>query len=152
MSREEAVAGSSRTSDAPAAGPSYLRKQIVTGQLSKIEEEISSIDDDITKLKAARSLLILDRERILKELKGTQSAPVLSDRKGKGKATGGIDYQGGKFDWDEVLKVRMKKVFGIDNLRLCQRGYAYTAASSSITVSKLCASSNIVFATRIWTA
>jgi ATP-dependent DNA helicase Q1 len=44
------------------------------------------------------------------------------DRKGKGKARqDGIDYTL-EFDWSYELKARMKKVFGIDNFRLCQQG------------------------------
>lgn len=127
LSREEAylsnsAAGPSKSLDEP----SYLRKQTLNGQLSKIENEIRDIDQEIKDREAIRSDLLLEKAEIEKQIRtehltrnGTDGA---TDRKGKGKARQeGINYML-EFDWSYELKARMKKVFGINNFRLCQQG------------------------------
>lgn len=133
LSREDykskEVTGSSRfANNADTSGePSYLRKQTLNGRLTTLESEISSIDNQINELRNLRSNLVQERGIVEKQLRevghtrnGTSGAV---EGKGKGRARqDGIDYTL-EFDWSHELMARMKKVFGIDNFRLCQRGY-----------------------------
>ena len=88
--------------------------------------EIREIDQEIKERVEIRSDLLRRKIEIEKQLGEVQ--PMRNgkngavDRKGKGKARQGeIDYTL-EFDWSYELKARMKKVFGIDNFRLCQQG------------------------------
>lgn len=116
-------ASNTNTSD----GPSYLRKQTLNGRLTALEAEIGSIDNQIKELKDIRNNLIQEKGVVEKQLlevglpqNGRNGAR--GERKGKGVARqDGVDYTL-EFDWSHELKVRMKKVFGIDNFRLCQQG------------------------------
>lgn len=66
-------------------------------------------------------LLQHDVQELRRELKQQLSGGA--DKKGKGKAKDvGIDYGHDAFEWAKALKGQMKRVFGIDNFRLCQEG------------------------------
>ena len=126
LSREEYQSSSAPGPSRSVDEPSYLRKQNLNGELNKIEREISDIDHDIRNLRDLRSDLLQQKVEIEKKLGEVQPTRYdtngAMDRKGKGKARqDGIDYTL-EFDWSYELKARMKKVFRIDNFRLCQQG------------------------------
>jgi ATP-dependent DNA helicase Q1 len=58
----------------------------------------------------------------LEDVRSTLNASGSTSNKGKGKMTGGINYEDGDFLWISSLKKKMKNVFGIDSFRLCQLG------------------------------
>ncbi|KAJ7786162.1 P-loop containing nucleoside triphosphate hydrolase protein [Mycena metata] len=104
----------------PTAGaPAYIRRQKLNQEIAKCDAELAQIDEDISKLKELAALRREERQKLLDELDHA-SAPV--NAKGKGKAIGGTDYSLPDFEWSGELKLQMKRVFGIDNFRLCQQG------------------------------
>ncbi|KAJ7706323.1 P-loop containing nucleoside triphosphate hydrolase protein [Mycena rosella] len=112
--------GPSRLSaNAHHGAPTYLRKQELNREVSQLDAELSQISKDISELKALHALRSQDRQKLLDELEQT-NAPA--NAKGKGKAAGGTDYSADDFPWSGGLKSQMKKIFGIDNFRLCQQG------------------------------
>jgi ATP-dependent DNA helicase Q1 len=126
LSREVCQSNSAPGPSKSVDEPSYLRKQALNAQLSGIESEIREIDQEIKDRKEIRSDLLrqkADIEKQIKEVQPTRNGTTGAlDKKGKGKARqDGIDYML-EFDWSYELKARMKKVFGIDNFRLCQQG------------------------------
>jgi ATP-dependent DNA helicase Q1 len=126
LSREEYQSKSDVGPSGSVDEPSYLRKQNLNGELNKIEREISDVVQNIKELRDLHSDLLQQKSKIEKQLGEVQPTPNgmngTTDRKGKGKAKqDSIDYTL-EFDWSYELKARMKKVFGIDNFRLCQQG------------------------------
>ncbi|KAJ7042384.1 P-loop containing nucleoside triphosphate hydrolase protein [Mycena alexandri] len=109
-------AGPSRST---AGAPAYIRRQKLNQEIAACDAELAQIDEDISKLKELAALRREERQRLLDELDHA-SAPV--NTKGKGKAMGGTDYSLPDFEWSGELKLQMKRVFGIDNFRLCQQG------------------------------
>jgi ATP-dependent DNA helicase Q1 len=102
-------------------GISYLRKQELNLQISGIDVELQAYDRDIRKLQDLRISRVAKRDTLLKERRQLQSGPIWA--KGKGKASEeGTDYTMDGFDWSQELRVRMKRIFGINNFRLCQQG------------------------------
>jgi hypothetical protein len=92
-----------------------------------------------------------DVQELRRELKQQLSG---ADKKGKGKAKDvGIDYgHDTGFEWGKALKGQMKRVFGIDNFRLCQEGcvafpFFFLGLRSSYEDLRLFTES----ATRTWT-
>lgn len=128
LSREEYQSKSDVGPSGSVDEPSYLRKQNLNGELNKIEREISDVVQNIKELRDLHSDLLQQKSKIEKQLGEVQPTPNgmngTTDRKGKGKGKAkqdSIDYTL-EFDWSYELKARMKKVFGIDNFRLCQQG------------------------------
>ncbi|KAJ7900182.1 ATP-dependent DNA helicase [Mycena olivaceomarginata] len=119
VSRPRAQAGPSRPTNGYHGGPTYERKQTLNVEIAKLDAELTNIDEEISKLRELRKLRAEERQKLVDEYERA-SAPV--NAKGKGKATGGIDYGSDDFEWSGELRSQMKKVFNIDNFRLCQQG------------------------------
>jgi ATP-dependent DNA helicase Q1 len=120
VSRPRAQAGPSRPTNGYHGGPTYERKQTLNVEIAKLDAELTNIDEEISKLRELRKLRAEERQKLVDEYERA-SAPV--NAKGKGKATGGIDYGSADFEWSGELRSQMKKVFNIDNFRLCQQGW-----------------------------
>ncbi|KAJ7293437.1 P-loop containing nucleoside triphosphate hydrolase protein [Mycena rebaudengoi] len=112
------TASSSRI-DARSGPPSFIRKQELNREISQLDAEMVKYQDEIGQLQALLALRREDRQRLVDELEWT-AAPI--NGKGKAKATQGVDYSEDDFEWSGGLKMQMKKVFGINNFRLCQQG------------------------------
>jgi ATP-dependent DNA helicase Q1 len=127
-------AGPSRTNDQK---PSYLRKSELQGKLSALGTELNSIDAEIQALQEARRNVLLEREALQKELAATQlpqqaaaAPPDRRSNKNQDLGASGINYaDAAGFEWTPELKKRMRKVFKIQDFRLCQEGYAYVLFS-----------------------
>ncbi|KAL4073701.1 ATP-dependent DNA helicase [Scleroderma citrinum] len=123
LEHQNAIAG---PSSAPAQS-SYLHKHDLNSRVDALEAEIHGIDSQIQKLKDLRQALVTEKEDLVQEAlslsrRVTPTVPnQKNDGKGKLRSNGTIDYTI-EFDWSSQLKGTMKKVFGIDNFRLCQQG------------------------------
>ena len=51
-----------------------------------------------------------------------------------------INYMGQDFEWSKQLKSKLKRIFGIDDFRLCQRGYVARVRCMSPEVHTLAGS------------
>lgn len=117
------MAGPSTTNGAKQ--PSYLQKRELNGRLSSIESEIADVENNIAQLQTLRASLIADRQQVLNELEKLDShtRPFSSNAgssKGKDRQQSDlIDYKE-QFEWTPLLMATMKRVFNIDNFRLCQ--------------------------------
>ncbi|KAJ7932543.1 ATP-dependent DNA helicase [Mycena leptocephala] len=116
----QAQAGPSRPVNGYRDAPTYQRKGELNQEIAKLDAELKNINDDISKLRELAALRSQERQKLLDELERA-SAPA--NAKGKGKAIGGTDYSLDDFPWSGELKMQMKKVFKIDNFRLCQQGW-----------------------------
>ncbi|KIK00405.1 hypothetical protein K443DRAFT_7692 [Laccaria amethystina LaAM-08-1] len=97
------------------------KTQHIDAQIAEKEARILEYEQDINKLRGLVQLFKHDVQELRRELKQQLSG---ADKKGKGKAKDvGIDYgHDTGFEWGKALKGQMKRVFGIDNFRLCQEG------------------------------
>ncbi|KAJ7654965.1 ATP-dependent DNA helicase [Mycena polygramma] len=112
-------AGPSRSTNGYRDGAAYQRKQTLNQEIAKLDAELQNIDYEVSKLRELRALRFQERQKLLDEL---ERAGAPANAKGKGKATGGTDYSTDDFAWSGELKLQMKRVFNIDNFRLCQQG------------------------------
>ncbi|KAJ7275198.1 P-loop containing nucleoside triphosphate hydrolase protein [Mycena haematopus] len=112
-------AGPSERTNGYHGGPTYQRKQNLDREISKLDAELTNIDEEISKLRELRKLRAEERQKLVDEYEHANAPP---NAKGKGKATGGIDYTSDDFEWSGELRSQMKKFFKIDNFRLCQQG------------------------------
>jgi hypothetical protein len=108
------------------AQPWYAREQALKKELASIRAEIAEYDDEIIKTQELRALRVEVEQTLVEQLQSLQQrrreGAGATDGKGKGKskAAGEIDYDG-DWDWSQHMQVKMRKVFGIDGFRLCQR-------------------------------
>jgi molybdopterin converting factor small subunit len=110
--------------------PSYVAKQRLNLKISGLETEIASVEEDISRLQALRQNLLAEKLEALRELQGHSARPQVqaankgADASGSGSGKGKsklINYAE-EFEWSRGLKDKMKRVFGINNFRLCQEG------------------------------
>lgn len=126
-------------SQANGAGPSDDTTVALRAKAQDIQLRIANKDAKIQSLEKCIQEMVteLDFEKdqradLLKKLEdlknasrtGALNASGSGSRKGKGKMTGGINYEDGNFVWLSSLRKKMRNVFGIENFRLCQLGYA----------------------------
>ncbi|KAF9008323.1 P-loop containing nucleoside triphosphate hydrolase protein [Cyathus striatus] len=100
--------------------PIYVKRQELNAELAEVEAKIRDYDDNIKKLNSLRGLAEDDKRKILEKIASLSQ----SGYKGKENAShgGGIQYMSDDFDWMDGLRGTMKRVFGIDEFRLCQQG------------------------------
>ncbi|QRW06395.1 ATP-dependent DNA helicase [Ceratobasidium sp. AG-Ba] len=112
--------------------PAYLRKNEIQGKLSALDAELNSIEAEIQSLQEARRNVLLEREALQKELAATRlpqqtSVAPLDRRSTKNYDANAqsINYADPKgFEWTHELKSRLRKVFKIQDFRLCQEEWS----------------------------
>lgn len=146
MSREDylrqqkrVAPSSARRTSSSAAGPAragarslsvttYDRMQELEMDIACYEAEMKELDDTIRKATEARKAVQQSlEERIherhaLNHMAREGSTLTTTSRRDASRSTHNhIDYTK-DFEWTAPMKARMKKVFGIDEFRLCQAG------------------------------
>ncbi|EIN09098.1 ATP-dependent DNA helicase [Punctularia strigosozonata HHB-11173 SS5] len=121
-------AGPSNLSGFRESNLSFNQKHALKTEINKLDSELREIDAQIAQLKATRGTIVTQRENKLKEYESLQSDSFrpsanashngISDAKATSSTT--IDYASSDWDWTPQLRRAMKKVFGIDDFRLCQ--------------------------------
>ena len=121
-SRRSSGASSSSTKiDSRVNGDDFDRTNAhIRSQIAQLDAEIIAYRADISELEN-QILLREDQKRVLESQLAQANNRV--DVNGKGKGPSGINYQTADFEWSDALRARMKAVFGINDFRLCQRGY-----------------------------
>jgi ATP-dependent DNA helicase Q1 len=105
---------------------SYITKQRLNGELASIDAEIVSINEDIDRLTALR-LQLEDRKQAVRRELAQHDVPrqqlrqITTNLAGKTPSNNRIDYSE-EFEWSASLRGTMKRVFGIQDFRLCQEG------------------------------
>jgi hypothetical protein len=97
--------------------PVRMQRKKLVAQISAIDAEISRYEKQINNLESMCALRIARRDALKEELQLSQSGGT------KEKAPQNANnYNLDDFHWSKKLIEVMKKVFGIDQFRLCQRG------------------------------
>lgn len=142
----------------------------LNARLHSLDAEIHDVDDDIERLQVLRARLRDERQDVLRRIAAASAhhrdrdAPMRSqilhgiaigaggtaNANANANANGApiVDYQNDGFEWSLELAARMKRVFGINAFRLCQRGYV--ARVNSILISRF-SDSSVEYAMRTWT-
>lgn len=94
----------------------------IRSRMAELDAEVDGFRQQIALIENQISICLHEKETLAKQLEQSRN---LRDPKGKGKATTGINYSTEEFEWSGFLKTRMKAVFGIDNFRLCQKGWVF---------------------------
>ncbi|TFK49250.1 ATP-dependent DNA helicase [Heliocybe sulcata] len=87
-------------------------------QISGLDAEIRDAEENVKKWQDLRDTLVNQRRGLVQQLDQNRIARSAGGSSRKD----GIDYNAANFEWTHELKTRMRKVFGIDNFRLCQQG------------------------------
>jgi ATP-dependent DNA helicase Q1 len=127
--KRDAASGSSRhgpSNRTQHEESSYLRKFELKQEIASLDAEIADIRRDVMQLEEQCKLRAKDKDGLMKELRALDqrqtSAQSDASKKGKGRESYGmIDYSA-DFDWSPELRLKMKRVFGINDFRLCQKG------------------------------
>lgn len=100
----------------------YGRKNAdIRGRIAELDAELIGLEADKVSIANQIAIRLQEKEELERQL--VQSNRSRVDPKGKGKAQQGINYSTSDFAWSKGLEARMKAVFGINEFRLCQRGY-----------------------------
>ena len=101
------------------------RREEISGLMKTNTEEMQSIERDILRLEELKRTLLRERTEYSQELRamGTRvRKPAGVDISGKNRGVEN-DYEVEEFGWAGKMKRAMKDVWGIENYRLCQKGY-----------------------------
>ena len=102
--------------------PSYAQRQSILANCSRLDAEISSVDEDIARLRALRSSLVEERQAADRALRNLETTSRPSGASGSKNFS--IDYTN-SFEWTGMMKGKMMEVFGIRDYRLCQEGSVF---------------------------
>ena len=130
------AAGSKAASSTPASTRSLdteSQSHRINDRIAEIDRDISQCDQKIEELQTKRAVWASERDQLLGKLRQlpltipsqslTRSSSLTVNRKGTGRETeNSINYQLESFEWSQELVTTMKRVFKIDDFRLCQRG------------------------------
>lgn len=131
--RDHSVNGRSRIAPNNAKQPmnDAFEKRVGLEQRSRaLHHEIQSVDGEIEKLEALKHSLRDELNGISEELQqlksrqphaSTSELHGISNEPSISRSRGRTNYFS-KFDWSGELRKRLKRVFGIDEFRLCQEG------------------------------
>lgn len=132
----------------------WAQKQDIKRRIAEMDADILGIKENIKTLNTQLRSKEDQRERMLRTLhdleRASHSGAVQSGTKA-GQAQQGINYMDGHFDWMGGLKARMRSVFGIDDFRLCQRGWVLSSFASLIISDGGVYSCASEYVTRTWT-
>ena len=106
---------------APTAGPSKPSGLQHVGLEHELSDELSRVEESISEKQAELNSLVAQKERIVRMLQEYRKR-VAADQEAaweRGQPT--INYMD-DFDWTSALKTTMKRIFNIDDFRLCQKG------------------------------
>lgn len=96
-----------------------------------MERQIRALQTTLKPLKTKRAAMSREIEQSKALSRNTSVAGGLAA------PDNSVDYGTAAFPWTQGMKDRMKKVFGIDNFRLCQEAYVH------LLISARCIGSNI---------
>ncbi|KAH6906055.1 ATP-dependent DNA helicase [Coprinopsis sp. MPI-PUGE-AT-0042] len=100
--------------------PNQAQIDEINGKLAENELDLKEVNEGLKALQTQKEKLLHDGERLKRTLRELTSKSTAG--KGKGKAQATINYTDEPFDWDDALRGRMRKVFGIQDFRHCQKG------------------------------
>lgn len=99
-----------------------VRRADLRRRLEITRGDLANADQQVEKWKATRQL----HSREIKELEREISALDAEDRNPRAGPSSAvpdaINYMEQEFDWSGQLRSKLKKIFGIDDFRLCQKG------------------------------
>lgn len=130
--------GSTNIDDEQTGMVQWAQKQELKRRIAEMDADILGLKESIKSLNTQLLSKQDQREIMVRMLRDIEKASYSgvpnqpdtvatgSGVKGKGRAgqtQQGINYMDGEFAWMGGLKARMRNVFGINEFRLCQRGY-----------------------------
>ncbi|KAI0316843.1 P-loop containing nucleoside triphosphate hydrolase protein [Amylostereum chailletii] len=89
------------------------QRQLLQGELLKLDKDLADVDEDIARLQRLRKDKLAEKKNIQAQIDALTARP-----KGKMVAKNYFD----EFEWSADMKARMKEVFGIGSFRLAQEG------------------------------
>ena len=94
---------------------------------------MADADTQIEKWKATRQLHANEIKQLKREIAAldAQDQRQLESRIA---VSDSIDYMRQDFEWSKQLKSKLKRIFGIDDFRLCQKGYVVLVRHASLEV------------------
>lgn len=113
-----------------AAGPSTQHsnppRDDLNSRLASINADIRQVENDIANRQNYLAELLETRDATLNEIRSSRRTRVPDKGKAK-QTTNTVDYMTESFEWSGQLQSRMKKVFGINDFRFCQKGSAISS-------------------------
>jgi len=116
-----------------------VRRADLLKRLEVTQRDLADAELQIEKWNASRRLYSNE----MKELKKEIAALDEQDQRQLGSSNAmsdSINYLEQEFDWSRQLKSKLKRIFGIDDFRLCQKGYVSRVVSASPEVDALAGS------------
>lgn len=86
------------------------------------QRDLADAELQIEKWKTTRQIHFNEIKELKKKITALDAQGQRQHRP-SGDTSDSINYMGQNFEWSKQLKSKLKRIFGIDDFRLCQRGY-----------------------------
>lgn len=98
------------------------RRANLLRRLEVTQRDLADAEEQIEKWKANRQLHSDKIKELVKQISAL-SAEDLPQPGSTSAISESIDYMEQEFEWSKQLKLKLRRIFGIDDFRLCQKGY-----------------------------
>ena len=90
-------------------------------RLEVTQRDLANAEEQIEKWKATRQLHSDEMKELKKQISALDSEDQLQ-LGSSGAMPELVNYMEQEFEWSKQLKLKLKRIFGIDDFRLCQKG------------------------------
>ena len=97
------------------------------------QRDLADAELQVEKWNATRKLYSKQVKEFRKEIAALDGQDH-SQLGSSGAVSDSINYMEQKFEWSRQLKSKLKRIFGIDDFRLCQEGYVIRVGNASLEV------------------
>ena len=104
----------------PVAGSSHIVNGSSRGFETELQNELSRVETEIYNTRAKLDSLLTEKNEILKDLQEHRKSVAAAEEDARDREPA-VNYMD-DFDWTSALKTTMKRVFNINDFRLCQKG------------------------------
>lgn len=105
------------------AGPSNANSAHRGNLEHELNQELSNVEKQIYDAQNKLRILSAQKDTILKKLHDHRKRVAADAEEAQYRGQPTINYME-DFEWTPALMAKMKRIFNIDNFRLCQKGYA----------------------------
>ncbi|KAJ3539294.1 hypothetical protein NM688_g6382 [Phlebia brevispora] len=103
------------------AGPSRTKGAFHADGERSLQDELSRLENSISETQLKLQSLLAEKHRVTRKLQEHRNRTAAEEEAAREREQPTVNYMD-DFDWTPALRTTMKRIFNIDDFRLCQKG------------------------------